>query len=52
MIDGIYFFTAVTGPRQFYQAFYQPHGGALLYFDQERSPGLAPVATPVAPKAR
>lgn len=49
-IDHIYFFTEFTGPRQFYQTFYQPKGGEILYFDETKAPGLAPLATPEAPK--
>jgi hypothetical protein len=51
-IDRIYFFTEFSGPRQFYQAFYQPQGGELLYFDEDKAPGPDPIATPNAAPTR
>jgi hypothetical protein len=50
VIQRIYFFTPTSGPRQFYQVFYQPEGGELWYFDEQRAPGTQPVPTPDAPR--
>jgi hypothetical protein len=48
-IEQVYFFTQFSGPRQFFQTYYQPRGGELWYFDRQKAPAASPVPTPDAP---